>query len=99
MLEKERERTLANLDTVIRDLPPAMAHHTETVEQAAKLIDTLHFALNEAVTDLRCMGGCPSCYYNRATDRHADLAECDKKLYFPVRGCYRWRRDLPSPHI
>ena len=86
MLETQREQLLARLQPMCTD-----PHCGTAVQEAVELIEALGFALDEAILDLRYMGGCPSCKHNLAEDRHADVAVCGKKLFFPLKGCYTWR--------
>lgn len=99
MLETERQTTLDQLTTLcdrLRGNVPA-APLPETSDMlsactaAARLIEALGFALDEAVSDLQHMGGCPSCLYNRAPNPREDTAICERRLFFPLKGCYVWR--------
>ncbi len=91
MLEFQRERTLRALRRLDAEASDSAA--SAALSEAVQLVEALGFALDEALTDLRYMGGCPSCLHNRAQDRHAELAVCGKRLFFPLKGCYAWRGD------
>ena len=109
MLDEERKVSLGKLTVIsetlrthpFADNQNSRANAAAACAKAAALIEALGFALDEAISDLQHMGGCPSCLYNCAPNPHGDTAICERRLFFPLKGCYVWKgwkdRARPNP--